>query len=113
MKISTTKEGVEIRMRLKKRSRFSDTVFHEIDFTDYGLHRDYPPAWKLTFRFSLMLKASIYEMYGFSVLAEMCAQQVLSVSLSDDNFARDRNFRSQKSRNIVNLNLNFVNYFNP
>jgi len=44
----------------------------------------------------LMLKASIYEMYGFSVLAEMCAQQVLSVSLSDDNFARNRNFRSQK-----------------
>ena len=70
--------------------------FYKIVFTDCGLNRDYPPTFELTFRVSLMLKASIYEMYGFSVLAEMCAQQVLSVSLSDDNFARDRNFRSQK-----------------
>ena len=28
-------------------SRFSDTVFHWIDFTDNGLHRDLPRAWEL------------------------------------------------------------------
>ena len=28
-------------------SRFNNSLFHEIDFTVYGLQRDHPPAWKL------------------------------------------------------------------
>lgn len=34
-----------------------------------------------------MLKATIYEMYGFCILAELCAQQALSVSIHSNSFA--------------------------
>ena len=27
--------------------RYSETVYHKLDFSAYGLHIDYPPAWKL------------------------------------------------------------------
>ena len=28
-------------------SRFSDTIFHKIVFTAFGLRRDHPPVWEL------------------------------------------------------------------
>ena len=38
---------IQKNMQLIHRNR--NTLSHKIDFTAYGLHRDYPPAWELNY----------------------------------------------------------------
>ena len=40
-------------------SRLSNTVSHKIDFTAYGLHRDYPPTRELIFGQNIILTRKV------------------------------------------------------
>ena len=38
-------------------SRFSDRIFHKIDLTTYGLHRDHSPAWDILRRIMFLVSS--------------------------------------------------------